>query len=224
MKSLSYISSLILVLVLQSCSDPKTTKQSTGGTNAMVKNAENKNTILFFGDSLTAGYGLEDPAQAFPSLIQQKIDDLNLPYKVVNAGVSGETTAGGKGRIDWILKQKIDVFVLELGANDGLRGIPVEETSRNLQFITDKVKAKYPNARIILAGMMVPPNMGADYAKAFEQIFPKIATKNSMSFMPFLLEGVAGDRKLNQGDGIHPTAEGHKIIAENLWPILVENL
>ncbi len=224
MKATSFLTPLILVLLLQSCGDPKQSKQQNSTSNAGGKKVEARRTILFFGDSLTAGYGLEDPSEAFPALIQNKIDSLNLPYKVVNAGVSGETTAGGKGRIDWILKQHVDVFVLELGANDGLRGIPVTETANNLQFITDKVKAAYPNARIILTGMMVPPNMGATYAKSFQEIFPKIATKNSMSFMPFLLKDVAGIRALNQGDGIHPTAEGHKIIAENLWPVLSDNL
>lgn len=223
MKKIYLFTPLFLACMLQGCADPKPVSKSNRQTNASGKKIEDKRVILFFGDSLTAGYGL-DETEAFPALIQQKVDSLDLPYKVVNAGVSGETTAGGKGRIDWVLKQHIDVFVLELGANDGLRGIPVAETERNLQYITDKVKEKYPNVRIILTGMMVPPNMGEQYAKDFKNIFPKIANKNSMSFMPFLLEGVAGDRKLNQGDGIHPTAEGHKIIANNMWPVLVENL
>jgi len=176
-------------------------------------------TILFFGNSLTAGYGL-DPAESFPSLIQKKIDSMHLPYKTVNAGVSGETSAGGGGRIDWILKQPLDVFVLELGANDGLRGIPVAETKQHLQTIIDKVKAKYQHAKRVLAGMQVPPNMGEEYANNFRTMFPDLAVKNNMTLIPFLLEGVGGVRELNQQDGIHPTAEGEKIVAENVWKVL----
>ncbi|HEY1024536.1 MAG TPA: arylesterase [Sphingobacteriaceae bacterium] len=181
---------------------------------------QEKKNILFFGNSLTAGYGLDDPADAFPSIIQQKIDSLELPYKVINAGLSGETTASGKNRIDWLLKQKVDVFVLELGANDGLRGIPVAETSRNLQAIVDKVKAKYPDAEMVLLGMEVPPNMGDRYVMEFRAIFRKVAEKNDMAFVPFLLEGVAGNTTLNLQDGIHPTAKGYKIVAENVWDVL----
>lgn len=175
-------------------------------------------TILFFGNSLTAGYGLDNPQDdAFPSVIQQKIDSLKLPYKAVNAGLSGETSAGGLGRIDWLLKQKVDVFVLELGANDGLRGIPVASTKKNLQAILDKVKAKYPQAKILVTGMMVPPNMGEAYAKDFRTVFPDLAKKNDAVLMPFLLVNVAGEAKLNQKDGIHPTKEGAKIVADNVW-------
>ena len=180
--------------------------------------------ILFFGDSLTAGYGLDDPSDAFPGVIQHRIDSLKLPYTVVNAGVSGETTAGGLGRIDWILKQKVDVFVLELGANDGLRGIPVTETAQNLQAITDKVKARYPSAKLVLLGMQVPPSMGADYVTGFKNVFPKIAEKNKMALVPFLLANVGGNPKLNQADGIHPTAEGAKIVADNVWKVLKDEL
>ncbi len=173
-------------------------------------------TILFFGNSLTAGYGLE-PEQSFPALIGKKIDSLQLSYKVVNAGVSGETSSGGEGRIDWILKQPVDVFILELGANDGLRGIPVAETKKNLQAIITKVKAKYPNARLVLAGMQVPPSMGQKYAADFQSLYPQLAKQNDITLIPFLLEGVGGNVKLNQQDGIHPNAEGAKIVAENVW-------
>lgn len=176
-------------------------------------------TILFFGNSLTAGYGL-DPSEAFPALIQQKIDSLDLSYKVVSAGVSGETSSGGNSRIDWILKQPVDVFVLELGANDGLRGIPTSETKSNLQSIIDKVKAKYPEVKIVLAGMQIPPNMGQNYTNSFMKIFPELKEKNEAVLIPFLLEGVGGEKSLNQQDGIHPTAEGHKILAENVWAVL----
>jgi len=152
--------------------------------------------------------------------VQEKIDSAHLPYKVINAGLSGETTAGGKGRIDWILQQPVDVFVLELGGNDGLRGIPVKETMKNLQFIIDRVKQKYPSAQIILAGMQIPPNMGPRYTNEFRGAFKQLADKNQILFIPFLLEGVGGIPELNLPDGIHPTAKGHQIVANNVWAVL----
>ncbi|HEU5293025.1 MAG TPA: arylesterase [Cyclobacteriaceae bacterium] len=176
-------------------------------------------TILFFGDSLTAGYGLS-PEEAFPALVEKAFNKDGKPCKVVNAGLSGETSAGGLSRIDWILRQPIDVFVLELGANDGLRGLPLAETKKNLQAIIDKVKAKYPKTKIVIVGMMVPPNMGGDYTKQFNEIFPSLAKKNNATLMPFLLEGVAGNEKLNLPDGIHPNIEGHKIVAGNVKKVL----
>jgi acyl-CoA thioesterase I len=187
-----------------------------GDTSAITR----KN-ILFFGNSLTAGYGLE-LSQAFPALIQKRLDSLGLPYRAINAGLSGETTAGGKGRIDWLLRQKVDVFVLELGGNDGLRGIPTKETRRNLQEIIDRVKNKYPDVKIILAGMQIPPNMGPQYAAEFRDIYRDLAEKNGTALIPFLLEGVGGIPKLNLPDGIHPTVEGHKIVMENVWKALSE--
>ncbi|MBS1749356.1 MAG: arylesterase [Bacteroidetes bacterium] len=173
-------------------------------------------TIIFFGNSLTAGYGV-DPSEAFPALIQGIIDSLGLQYKVVNAGVSGETTAGGNSRIDWVLHQPVDVFVLELGGNDGLRGISPAETKKNLQTIINKVRSKYPGTKIVLAGMQIPPNMGQRYTGAFKQIYPDLAKENNITLIPFLLDHVGGDPALNQPDGIHPTASGHKIVAENVW-------
>ncbi|MEO6452452.1 MAG: arylesterase [Ginsengibacter sp.] len=180
---------------------------------------ERNKTIIFFGNSLTAGYGLS-PSEAFPALIQHTIDSLGLKYKVINAGVSGETSSGGNGRIDWILRQPLDVFVLELGANDGLRGIPLSETKKSLQSIIDKVKAKNPSVKMILAGMQIPPNMGQAYTTEFKNIYPELATKNKITLIPFLLKGVGGETRLNQGDGIHPTAEGHQIVAATIWQIL----
>ena len=141
-------------------------------------------TILFFGNSLTAGYGV-DPSEAFPALIQNKIDSLQLNYKVINGGVSGETSSGGNGRVDWILRQPVDIFVLELGGNDGLRGIPLTETKKNLQAIIDKVKAKYPGAKLVLAGMQIPPNMGQQYATEFKNLYPELAAKNQHCFNSF---------------------------------------
>ncbi len=176
-------------------------------------------TILFFGTSLTAGLGL-DPTEAYPALIQQKIDAEKLPYKVINGGLSGETSAAGKSRIDWLLKQKVDILVLELGSNDGLRGLPVAETAKNLQSIIDKVKAKFPEVKIVIAGMQMPPSMGAKYTGDFKNIFPELATKNNAALIPFLLDKVGGVAKLNQADGIHPTAEGDKILADNVWVVL----
>jgi acyl-CoA thioesterase-1 len=180
-------------------------------------------TILFFGDSLTAGYGLS-VEEAFPALIEKDLNKGATKVKAINAGLSGETSAGGLARIDWVLKQPLDIFVLELGANDGLRGLPVEQTRKNLQGIIDKVKAKYPNAKILMAGMMVPPNMGTKYSNEFKVIYPELAKKNKATLMPFILEGVAGDEKLNQADGIHPTAKGHEIVARNLGALLVNLL
>lgn len=178
-------------------------------------------TVVFFGDSLTAGYGLDDPAsEAYPALIQDKIDAAHLPWHVVNAGLSGETTAGGLRRVDWILRQPVDVFVLALGGNDGLRGIDPAVTRANLQGIIDHVRAKNPATQIVLAGMIMPPDMGEDYTKEFSAVFPAVAAKNTITFLPFLLEGVAGRPELNQSDGKHPTAAGHVMVAETVWKIL----
>jgi acyl-CoA thioesterase-1 len=178
-------------------------------------------TIVFFGDSLTAGYGLDDPgSEAYPARIEKKIEAAHLPYRVVNAGLSGETSAGGLRRIDWILRQPVDIFVLALGGNDGLRGIEPAVSRTNLQGIIDRVRAKYPEAKLILAGMMIPPSMGQDYAREFAAIFPELAKKNRLSFVPFLLEGVGGSEELNQPDRIHPTSQGHAIVAETVWTTL----
>jgi acyl-CoA thioesterase-1 len=176
-------------------------------------------TILFFGNSLTAGYGV-GADQSFPAIIGRRIDSLHWPYQVINAGISGETTADGKSRIGWTLRQHVDIFVLELGANDGLRGIPVAGTATNLQAIIDSVKTKYPAAKIVLAGMQVPPSMGLTYANAFRQIFGQLAAKNKVALIPFLLQDVAGISELNQPDGIHPSEQGHRIVADNVWQVL----
>jgi acyl-CoA thioesterase-1 len=178
-------------------------------------------TIVFFGDSLTAGYGLDDPArEAYPALVQEKIDAAHLPWRVVNAGLSGETTSGGLRRVDWILRQPIDIFVLALGANDGLRGIEPAVSAANLQAIIDRVRAKHPAIPIVVAGMQMPPNMGEDYAREFAAMYPAIAAKNHVVLIPFLLAGVGGHAELNQPDGIHPTAAGAAVVAENVWVAL----
>lgn len=177
-------------------------------------------TILCFGDSITAGYGLEDENDAFPALLQQKIDSLKLNYTVVNSGLSGETSAGGKSRIDWVLHKAISIFILELGANDGLRGVPLSETRANLQAIIDTVQEKRPETTIILAGMELPPNMGQEYTTEFRTIYADLASDNNLKFIPFILKDVGGIKALNQDDGIHPNIEGHKIVAETVWETL----
>jgi acyl-CoA thioesterase-1 len=180
--------------------------------------ADTQRTIVFFGDSLTAGYGLDNPAaDAYPALIQEKIADAKLDWRVINAGLSGETTAGGLRRVDWILRQPVDVFVLALGANDGLRGISPSVTRSNLQQIIERVRAKYPKARIVVAGMQMPPAFGADYTRAFQELYPDVASKNEAALIPFLLEGVGGLVRYNLGDRIHPNVAGHKLIAETVW-------
>lgn len=215
--------SLIILLVSCKADAKKTTTKKEVTTNVVstkTENTTNKKRIVVFGDSLTAGYGLEDVEDAYPGLLQQKIDSLQLGYTVINSGISGETTAGGKNRIDWVLNQKPSVFILELGANDGLRGVPLTETKMNLQYIIDAVKTKYPSTKIVLAGMQIPPNFGQDYTNEFKNIFPALAQKNQVALIPFLLENVGGISSLNQSDGIHPTAKGHKILAENVWEVL----
>ena len=178
-------------------------------------------TILFFGDSLTAGHGLRNPgAEAFPALIQTKIDHAHLRWRVIAAGLSGETTAGGLRRVDWVLQQHVDIFVLALGGNDGLRGIEPAVSRQNLQGIIDRVRAKYPAAKIVLAGMQMPEMLGEGYARDFDAIYPALAAENKVSLVPVLLAGVGGVPELNQGDGIHPTPEGHAIVADNVWKVL----
>jgi len=211
---------VLLFALFSACGNNSSSNRAMQATTAPADSTSTEMTVLFFGDSLTAGYGLDDQSEAFPGVVQSKIDAANLHYHVVNAGVSGETSAGGKGRINWILKQRVDVFVLELGANDGLRGIPVSETVDNLQSIIDAVKAKYPKAKLVMLGMQIPPSMGTQYTYSFKAIFPELAAKNKMALVPFLLKDVAGIPSLNQKDGIHPTAEGAKIVADNVWQVL----
>jgi len=219
-RALIYFFHCTLFLWIAACgNEDAASRKQTGADSGVAGNTEAKKRIVFFGNSLTAGYGLS-PDQAFPALIGAKIDSAGLPYMVVNAGVSGETSSGGNTRISWILRQPVDVFVLELGANDGLRGIPLSETIKSLQSIIDKVKATYPSAKLVLAGMQIPPNMGQKYSTEFRELYPALAQKNGMTLIPFLLEGVGGEVKLNQEDGIHPTEEGHQIVAANIWPVL----
>lgn len=181
--------------------------------------AQGRRSILVLGDSLAAGYGLEQ-AQAFPALLQEKIDAAGLAFEVINAGLSGDTSAGGLRRIDWLLKRKVDVLVLELGGNDGLRGFSTVATRTNLQGIIDRTRTKYPETRLLIAGLEMPTNMGPEYVQAFRGIFSDLAKINGAALVPFLLEGVGGRAELNQADRIHPTAEGQRMVAANVWAVL----
>lgn len=220
MKQFAFLILIISLSSLSCGSDP-----AQGGAVSSVDTPETapakkeQKTIVFFGNSLTAAYRLS-PEQGFTALLQQKIDSLGLPYRCVNAGLSGETTADGKNRIDWVLQQPVDVFVLELGGNDALRGLPVTESVKNLQLIVERVKAKYPACKIVIAGMLAPPNLGPEYTKAFRDMYPALAKNNNAALIPFLLENVGGIPELNLSDGIHPNVEGQKIVAKNVWQVL----
>ncbi|MFC4094340.1 arylesterase [Euzebyella saccharophila] len=223
MHNILKLSYFLAVLMLFSCGEKgKKINQENKSTEISSQeetiDSEEK-IILFFGNSLTAAYGLEKE-EGFPALIQERLDSLNMNYTAINSGVSGETTSGGLNRLEWVLNQKVDIFVLELGANDGLRGIPLKESKNNLQKMIELVKEKNPQTKIILAGMQIPPNMGAAYTSEFKEMYPQLAEQNNVALIPFLLDGVAGNPKLNLEDGIHPTAEGQKIVMENVWQIL----
>jgi acyl-CoA thioesterase I len=176
-------------------------------------------SIVFLGTSLTAGLGI-DPERAYPALIQQKIDSAGLNYRVVNAGVSGETSAGALRRVDWLFRQPISVLVVETGANDGLRGLPPDSLRANIQGIFDRAKQLRPEPRLVLLGMRMPPNFGRAYADRFEQVYRDVARANNAALVPFLLEGVGGIPRFNQPDGVHPTAEGQRKMAETVWRVL----
>jgi acyl-CoA thioesterase-1 len=175
--------------------------------------------VLFVGTSLTAGLGL-DPDEAYPALLQERIDAAGFEYRVVNAGVSGETSAGALRRMDWLLRQRVEVLVLETGANDGLRGQDPGFTASNIQAIFDRAREQRPPPKLVLVAMEALPNYGDDYRRRFRAIYPELARANEAALVPFLLEGVAGDPELNQADGLHPTAEGHRRIAARVWSVL----
>ena len=194
---------------------------------ATTVSSKDRVTVLFLGDSITAGFGIGE-SKAFPALIQSRVDSLEWPVSVINAGLSGETSSGGLRRINWLLKRKVDILVLELGANDGLRGIDLELTDRNLRGIVARTKKVYPECKIVIAGMQVPTNLGKNYTETFRTMYVKQAEDTGSDLIPFLLEGVGGVTELNLADGKHPTAEGHRILAGNVWevlrPILEERL
>jgi len=227
------LSTLILAIFclvfLNSCKNEEKQSVSASEENTEQEQVSAENTteevpvVLFFGTSLTAGLGL-DTAEAYPALIQKKMDSLGMDYSVVNAGLSGETTASGLNRLDWVFKQNVDILVIELGANDGLRGVSLDETRSNLEKIIKIAREKNPEVKIILAGMQIPPNMGEEYTSEFRTLFPELAKEYDLELIPFLLEGVAGNPELNQQDGIHPTAEGQQILANNVWEVLKDDV
>jgi acyl-CoA thioesterase-1 len=212
---------LILGVSLAACgsSSEESDAAASDRARAAAVPASERPVVLFLGTSLTAGLGLESE-QAYPALIQQRIDRARLPFRAVNAGVSGETSAGGLRRIDWLLREPVAVLVLELGANDGLRGLGTDQMRANLREIVERTLAAHPEARIVVAGMEVPPNLGGLYARAFRRVFAELADDYDAELIPFLLEGVGGVPELNQADGIHPTAEGQAVVAENVWEVL----
>jgi acyl-CoA thioesterase-1 len=217
---------LPLLCLLMACGGTSEAEQAADTTEpdaeapATPAPASGEPAIMILGNSLTAGYGLETVEDAFPGRIQARIDSLGLGYRVINAGISGETTTGGKNRLSWLLKQHIDFLVIELGANDGLRGIDPDQTRANLGQMIEMARQAYPEVRIILCGMMAPPNMGQAFTQRYRSLFPEIAQTYAVALVPFLLEQVAGEPQLNQADGIHPTVEGHQILANNLWRVL----
>ncbi|MCB0521227.1 MAG: arylesterase [Lewinellaceae bacterium] len=215
---------ILLATALLACNNAPSEK--SGGQQVPVAEGGSSNSkaiktknIVFFGNSLTAAYGL-DPSDGYVALIQQRLDSLGLPYKAINAGLSGETTAGGRERIAWVLQKPLDIFVLELGGNDALRGIEPSASFENLDTIIQIVKTTYPGAKIILAGMEAPPNMGPEYTAQFHRMYPALAKKHNISLIPFFLENVGGIPELNQNDRIHPNKEGQKYLVENVWRVL----
>ena len=191
-----------------------------------VTTAGTRGRVVFLGTSLTAGYGLDDGSARFTDRIQARVDSAGLPFEIVNAGVSGDTSAGGLRRIGWLLRAPVKVLVIELGANDGLRGLSVDTMRRNLQAVMDSARTRYPDVRLVIAGMEAPPNLGLGYGSAFRSVFTELARENDAVLIPFLLEGVAGHPELNQVDGIHPTSEGHGRVSDTVWehlrPVLRE--
>lgn len=212
---------LSILAILAGCGTSSESKKQNPTDIEKTDTKIAQKTILFFGNSLTAGYGIEQE-DSFAGLTQARLDSLQIDYRVINGGLSGETTAGGLSRLDWFLEDEPTIFVLELGGNDGLRGIIPSESKKNLLGIIEKVQTKYPETKIILAGMQIPPNMGQEYTDEFKKIYPQIATEKNVTLIPFLLEGVAGNPNLNLPDGIHPTEAGHKIVSETIWIYLKE--
>jgi acyl-CoA thioesterase I len=193
--------------------------EETRAAPVAAANGAERPTVVFLGTSLTAGYGLE-PEEAYPALLQGKIDSAGLNYRVVNAGVSGETSAGARRRIDWLLREPVRVLVIETGANDGLRGLSADSLRANIQAILDRARALKPAPRLVLVGMRIPPNYGQAYSRHFESIYPELAKANGAELVPFLLQDVGGVAALNQPDGVHPTAQGQRRMAETVWRVL----
>jgi acyl-CoA thioesterase-1 len=210
---------LALVVSLGACGREDTPETLSRAPDTASVAPPPRPTVLFVGTSLTAGYGLGEEL-AFPAIIQQKIDSAGLPYRVVNAGVSGETSAGGLRRIDWMLQRPVDVLVIELGANDGLRGLPVSAMRANIESVLERARERYPDIGLVLLGMEAPPNLGGDYQGAFRRVYRELAREYDAALVPFLLEGVAAETSLNLADGIHPNESGQRIVAGNVWEVL----
>jgi acyl-CoA thioesterase-1 len=209
----------VITIGCEQAQPPRPEPTPTPAAAAPRPQPDRRKVVLFVGTSLTAGYGL-GAELAFPAVIQQKIDSAGLPYRVVNAGISGETSAGGLRRIDWALQQPVDVLVIELGANDALRGLSVDTMKQNLAAIIHRTRARYPDAKVLVAGMEAPPNLGEYYTTRFRAVFREVARENDATLIPFVLAGVAARPALNQPDGIHPTAEGQRIMADTVWKYL----
>jgi acyl-CoA thioesterase-1 len=219
---------LVLAGLLVACggeSEPDVTAERASEATTAAE-TDDRSTILFLGDSLTAGYGVE-PAEAYPALLQERLDAARLPYRIVNAAVSGETTSDALARLEWHRSATTDasaprvrVIVLALGGNDGLRGVPVAVVEENLQTLVEAARAAFPGVHVLLAGMQSPPNMGDDYTRAFREAFVTVARRTGAAFLPFLLEGVGGEPDMNQRDGIHPNEAGHRRMADNVWGVL----
>ena len=220
-----YAAFLILVSSLAGCAAENESRaaRSQGGDDPPAA-ADARPVIVFLGTSLTAGLGV-DPAQAYPALIQRRVSAAGLDYRVVNAGVSGQVSAGSRSQIEWIMgRQPVSVLVVETGANDGLRGQDVDSLRANLEAILERARRQDPPPRILVVGMEAPPNLGARYTARFRAVYPEVARRHGAGYVPFLLEGVAGVDSLNQGDGIHPTPAGHRVMAETVWRALAPML
>jgi acyl-CoA thioesterase-1 len=230
---LGVLGASLLLLAPTACSKDDKVENSTSAQGARSTSPapetrsphrDSQPAIVFLGTSLTAGYGLLE-SQAFPALIEARLEDTNrFDYRVVNAGVSGDTSAGGLRRLDWLLRLPIAVLVLELGANDMLRGQSVSQLRTNLESILERTRRTHPQVKFLIAGMRAVPNLGPDYVREFDSLFPALAKQFGAGFVPFLLEDVAANRDLNQADGIHPTAKGHSLIAERVWEELEDLL
>ncbi len=216
---------LFLFVFFQGCdenrksigTEDEKTQVSSHQTDPIFKPSRELRTIVAFGDSLTAGLGVEN-SQTYPSILQEKLQKKGYPYRVINAGVSGETTWGGLRRVEWVLKNKPEIIILELGINDGFRGLDIKLIRQNLAEIIEKFHQE--RVKIILAGMELPRNYGQEYTESFKRIYPDLSEKYHLLLVQFFLEGVAMKKELNQSDGIHPTGEGYKVVVENIWPIL----
>ncbi|UCD25517.1 MAG: arylesterase [Gemmatimonadota bacterium] len=208
-----------ILVVVTSCSKDLPRQSERQGVTRSATEEDVRRAVLFLGTSLTAGMGV-GAERAYPALIQEKIDSLGWPFRTVNAGESGGTSAGGVRRIGWLLRQPVAVLILELGANDGLRGQDIPTLRANLQAIIDLTLEAYPDAQIVIAGMEAPPNLGPDYTSDFRSVFGAVARDNGVHLIPFILDGVAGVPELNQADGIHPTAEGQRVMADVVWKVL----